>query len=137
MYRRRRFSYFALAIAMAAVFTAVGCSSGKAPVTPAPAGQGSTDPAAAGAQKMRALVPQFQQALESQDSAKAREVAGELDKTWEQFEDGVKARDKVKYGQIEDALGIIKAGSESVPLDVKTLGDQARTLDGLLAGFAK
>lgn len=127
MLKSRRFALIGIALLIVAAVALTGC--GGRPST--------NDPIKSGAQAMRSQLAELQKALEAGDQAKAKTGAEKLEEAWAKFEDGVKAKDKALYGQIEDPLHAIEAGVKVSPLDAKTLGEQVKVLDGLLAGLVK
>ena len=126
MLKSRRSALIGIAVLVVAAVALTGC--GAKP---------STDPIKSGASTMRSQLAELQKALEAGDQAKAKTGAEKLEEAWAKFEDGVKAQDKALYGQIEDPLHAIEAGVKVSPLDAKTLGEQVKVLDGLLAGLVK
>ncbi len=90
-----------------------------------------------GSKKMKMEVVDLKKHLESNNAEKVKASAENLEEIWQEFEDGVKAKDSTLYEKVETPLHIIEAGAKVKPLDVKTLSKAAVELDDVLTNVEK
>jgi len=90
-----------------------------------------------GATQMKDTLKQLNTDLSAKDAGKVKTDSENLEKSWSQFEDNVKAKDQALYGKVEDPLGIIEAGAKASSLDQATLTKASKELDAVLTDVAK
>jgi ABC-type phosphate transport system auxiliary subunit len=90
-----------------------------------------------GATQMKDTLKQLNTDLSAKDAGKVKTDSENLEKSWSQFEDNVKAKDQALYGKVEDPLGIIEAGAKASQLDQATLTKASKDLDAVLTDVAK
>ncbi|WP_245208939.1 hypothetical protein [Gottfriedia endophytica] len=90
-----------------------------------------------GATQMKETLKQLNTDLNAKDAEKVKTDSENLEKSWSQFEDNVKAKDQALYGKVEDPLGIIEAGAKASSLDQATLTKASNDLDAVLTDVAK
>jgi iron uptake system EfeUOB component EfeO/EfeM len=133
MFKSKR---YLIGAALIAALSLTACSATKAPA--APAAEQKAVSIADGVQKMLRELDELKDDIEKGDAAKAKEHANEVHEAWESFEDGVKAKDKAMYEQIEEPLGALVSGTkDGKSLDKKVLSEQANKLESLLKQLAK
>lgn len=90
-----------------------------------------------GATSMKKTVNDLKAQLQANDTAKVKDNAEQLEKTWETFEDVVKEKNADLYEKLETPLHTIEAGAKVKPLDVQTLNKAAEDLDTVLTEVGK
>jgi predicted component of type VI protein secretion system len=85
-----------------------------------------------GVKNMKTVLLDLQKNIDANDEAKVKKGAEDLETNWAKFEDDVKKNNAAAYAQVEDPLGIIKAGSVKSPLDKALLTKAVNDLNAVL-----
>ncbi|MDF2883126.1 MAG: hypothetical protein K0R54_3683 [Clostridiaceae bacterium] len=95
------------------------------------------DLTANGIQSMRATLKDMKSQLSNKESDKAVSTSANLEGSWKQFEDSVKAESPALYEKVEDPLHTINAAVKIKPLDTNALNSAIDKLDAALAELQK
>jgi hypothetical protein len=89
-------------------------------------------PAVDGAKKMKDVIINLKKNVETNDAAKVKQGAKDLEDNWVKFEEVVKENNPNAYEQVEGPLGLIKTGAGVTPLDKTILTKAADDLNKAL-----
>ncbi|HLI27232.1 MAG TPA: hypothetical protein VKZ60_09185, partial [Chloroflexota bacterium] len=118
----------AVLLLIAALPSQVAARTGRAPDAAAAAQQVDAAALAAGLQTLGDLARASQAALAAGDVAAARAAYAEFDRGWDDIEDGVRARSRQAYRDIEAAMRAVDRALRAEPVDSAEATAQLATL---------
>ena len=93
---------------------------------------GSSASISDGSKNMKSTLAELKKNVDAADAAKVKKGAGELEESWEKFEDEVKKKDAALYEKVEGPLHAIEAGAKADKLDAAALNKSITELNAAL-----